>query len=156
LWRQAITLPPGTRATLASDAQKNCADLPGLSRAGNLFASGGGFFAQVGSLLLAGAKPGGWLLLIGLISVSIGCSVIRDQNSCGACHPPQQSRRDADLRQRSRTREQAIIDAFDLRLHYRYEGVSQGGPGCLFGLARPSSRRCCPPTPANELRLLRK
>ena len=135
LWREAITLPAGTKATLASNAQTNCADASGLSRAtGILSSSGSGLFSRLGSTLLAVVTLGGWLVLYGVIGVGVvfyvinkiknmRYLVIRRSNSAAM-----QVFGTGDRG----TREQAIIDAFDSSDYtFRYDGVNRASGGCL-------------------------
>ena len=131
LWRDAITLPAGTKATLAPDAEKNCADPSGLSRARAVLGSAGGFGERIASFLLLIAQIGGGIALIAAIGVGIGFVVLHKVRNSRKYVIRRNNREAMQLFGSDRqAREQAIIEAFDSPDHtFRYEGINRAGGG---------------------------
>jgi type IV secretion system protein VirD4 len=152
LWRQALTLPPGTKATLGSNTQNNCADPSGASRIAGLLKSvtgdsgagaggdrGTGLGSRLSAMLLAILSLLTNLLVIGGVVVGVGI-ILFNRYRYSRYYLLRKNNREAleifgTVGQSAR--EQAIIDAFDSPdFTFRYAGASYGGQ--LGGRLAPS------------------
>jgi hypothetical protein len=129
LWRDAITLPAGTKLTLAPDAAKNCADPSGLSLARGILGSAGGFGERIASFLVLIAQIGGGIAIVAAIVVGIGFVVLHKVRTSRKYVIRQNNREAIQLFGTDpQTREHAITDAFDSPDYtFRYEGVNRAG-----------------------------
>jgi type IV secretion system protein VirD4 len=129
LWRDALMLPAGTKATLAPDAARNCADPSGLSLARGVLGSAGGVGERIASFLLLIAQIGGGLALIAAIGAGIGFLVLHKVRNSRKYVVRRNNREAMQLFGSDRqAREQAIIDAFDSPDYtFRYEGINRAG-----------------------------
>lgn len=153
VWRQAIALPAGTKATLDAAGQQNCADASGSSRIAGFLQSltqdsggpsgGGGFGQQLSSALLAILSLVTNLIVIGTLVAGIGLVVVYQYRNSRRYLIRKSNREALEVfgTGSQSAREQAIIDAFDSPDYtFRYAGTNYGGqmskalavnPGCL-------------------------
>ena len=142
VWQQAVTMPAGTKATLAPREAQNCADASASSRLSGLLNSvtgggrgaaadgGAGLGSKASSVLLTILSLVTNLLVIAAVLGGVGLMLFY-RYRYSRYYLLRQSNREAIEVFGTGTqsaREQAIIDAFDSPdFTFRYAGVSYGG-----------------------------